>query len=518
MARLDELPPELYAAIFEQFEGGFDERQQTIVALVRAIPRSPVPDDLLFERIHLTKNRQAYTLYRRLRKNSKDADRVRIFTYECWTAHADYVVNLLKLLHQVEEMTLFFGPDFAPEHLEEIFEKPKERLKMLQLRFRPYVQRAMYQQFLKGAYFDSTLEVISRWPRACLPTLSLIQDPLDPKIAPAGGFAQPLVFFRLDPISTLAASPYVSTVANFRFRIPSRQIARHIAENESTLPSVELLDVSTTNVSEKDLDRLLSRLSRLKYLIMDECPIVSQRADALEAEGAEGLGQWTSVGLALAVTTIARTKLREQRFKVWLQTQAAPPKPAPAPPEQPKARSKKGRKGLATATISLRKSPPKPTVSLPIAGPSTLLFKDEDIPERILVIPPLPTIRSLAITAPMVSPDRPEFEANRTKVLREFERGWSLGIGRILGRRQFLKNSWRAKTAIYKVVPDELAAIDDDRVNDVMYELEQVKSFDDFDVIPPPAPVLCLVGPGKSRNHPEGCPHRVAWERYQDEL
>ena len=137
MAHLDKLPPELYTAIFEQFEGTFEERQQTIVALIRAIPRSPVPDYLLFERIRITQAKQAWPLYRRLKGSPNDVNRVRIFTYECWSAHADHVVNLVKLLHEVEELTLFFGPDFAPEHLEEMFEMPKTKLKLLNMRFRP---------------------------------------------------------------------------------------------------------------------------------------------------------------------------------------------------------------------------------------------------------------------------------------------------------------------------------------------------------------------------------------------
>ncbi|GJE85891.1 hypothetical protein PsYK624_019700 [Phanerochaete sordida] len=519
MARLDGLPLELYAAILEQLDGVYEERQQAIVSLIRAIPRSPVPDDLLFERVHLTKPRQTYDLYRRLRKNPNDADRVRVFTYKCWSANADHLVNLLNLLFQVREMTLFFGPDFAPDHLEEIFKKPRDKLTMLNLRFRPYVQKATYYQFLKGAYFDSTIESISRWPRACLSTISLIQDPLDPTIAPTGSFAQPLVFFRLDPIGSLSASPYISTVAAFRFRVPARHIARHIAETQQSVPSAELLDISTTTINEKELERLLSRLYRLKHLIMDGCPIISQRADALEAEGAEELRQWASLGMVLATSgSITLSKAREQRFKMWLQTQAPPPPPEPTAEESTARQKKGGRRGLATATISLRKSPPKTTVPLPTAGPSATLPDDEPLPEKIYVIPPLPMIKTLAVTAPMVSPDRPDFDANRAKVLQEFERGWAQGMQKILGRRRMLRGTWTRKAAIYKVIPGEALSVDDDRANDVMYELEQVRSFDDFDMTPPPAPVLCLVGPGKSKNHPEGCPHRLAWDWYQDEL
>lgn len=137
MSQLALLPAELYTAIFEQFDGTLAERTQAILALIRAIPRSPVPDTLLFERVHLTRPKQAFLLYRRLREAPHDASRVRFFVYECWSADAQSVVNVLKLLRNLEEMSTWFGPDFAPEHVEEIFSNPRTTLKRLWLRFRP---------------------------------------------------------------------------------------------------------------------------------------------------------------------------------------------------------------------------------------------------------------------------------------------------------------------------------------------------------------------------------------------
>jgi hypothetical protein len=137
MASLDQLPPELYTAIFEQFEGTSDERKRAVLALSRAIPHSPVPDDFLFEHIRLTRREQAFLLYRHLRERPRDVARIRCFRYEAWIAYGDHVVNLLSLLDHVEEMSLWFGPDFAPNHLEDIFKHPKTALRILQIRFRP---------------------------------------------------------------------------------------------------------------------------------------------------------------------------------------------------------------------------------------------------------------------------------------------------------------------------------------------------------------------------------------------
>lgn len=42
------------------------------------------------------------------------------------------------------------GTNFAPEHLEEMFEEPRLDLNRMEVRFRPYVEQATYYQFLKG--------------------------------------------------------------------------------------------------------------------------------------------------------------------------------------------------------------------------------------------------------------------------------------------------------------------------------------------------------------------------------
>jgi hypothetical protein len=42
------------------------------------------------------------------------------------------------------------GTNFAPEHLEEMFEEPRLGIRRMEMRFRPYVEQATYYQFLKG--------------------------------------------------------------------------------------------------------------------------------------------------------------------------------------------------------------------------------------------------------------------------------------------------------------------------------------------------------------------------------
>lgn len=58
--------------------------------------------------------------------------------------------SALRCLPDIETLSLNMGTNFAPEHLEEMFEDARPTLKRLELRFRPYVEQASYYQFLKG--------------------------------------------------------------------------------------------------------------------------------------------------------------------------------------------------------------------------------------------------------------------------------------------------------------------------------------------------------------------------------
>ena len=123
-------------------------------------------------------------------------------------------------------------------------------------------------------------------------------------------FAQPLVFFRLDPhLSALAKSDYLSTVSSFRLRIPGRQVARSLTSSVHALPSLELLDLSTCNVLEADVGLVLTRFTRLKHLILDACAIV--RAEMHESD-------WFEFGKQCATVGVNCARQREKKLKAWL--------------------------------------------------------------------------------------------------------------------------------------------------------------------------------------------------------
>ena len=132
---LAELPPELYSGILTHVPR--EERQRTTLSLARAIPRSPVPLYHLFEYIRLKSAESVVLLYRRLRGRLEEPRWVQGFSLETWSVDADVVVNLVALLSHLSSITLFIGPNFAPEHMEEILEKPREALRYISLRFRP---------------------------------------------------------------------------------------------------------------------------------------------------------------------------------------------------------------------------------------------------------------------------------------------------------------------------------------------------------------------------------------------
>ncbi|KAH9937351.1 uncharacterized protein B0H18DRAFT_970186 [Fomitopsis serialis] len=493
VAALESLPSELYIAILSHIS----------------------PRDLQHTHVRLTHGNQVIRLYTRLRKSPEDADRVRHLSLECWTVDADVVVNLIALLHRMREMSLLIGPNFAPEHLEEMFQKPKHGLRFISLRFRPYVQRATYYQFLKGAYFDTTLLAFSRWPAEDLPTLSIVQDPLEPSIAPTK-FAQPLVFFRLDPLSTLACSPFLEGLRHFRLRVPARQAARFLYALPNALPRVELLDMSTCNVLESDVEGMLGRFGRLRSLVLDGCYIVSQRAVADGQDPEEALGHWAALGKMMALAGAKYAREREKRLKLWIEAvraraaaaqvgEGVVQEQAPAPP-----RARRGRRGLATATISLRDSPPKDPVVLPKL-PAGAPPGAPPPNQRIRILPSLPALRSLATTPPAsVGPDKHD------TIRAEFARGW--------GRASRSCTSWGNGVRIVRFDPDYEADEEDGDGEDGLAGLMDVEDERAFVI-----KTKAVDGSGEDKaemlgvddgreGHMEGCGHQLGWDVWHDEL
>ena len=140
------LPTELYDSILGHVP--LSDLQSTVLAVTRAIPSSPVPLYHLFRNIRITHPQQGILLYHRLRQRNQTDDRsgseeeepaswVRGFSVESWTADAEVIINILRLLSKLQSLNVWVGPtNFSPEHLEELLSKPLT-LQYLSVRFQP---------------------------------------------------------------------------------------------------------------------------------------------------------------------------------------------------------------------------------------------------------------------------------------------------------------------------------------------------------------------------------------------
>uniref|UniRef100_A0A0W0FS19 Uncharacterized protein n=1 Tax=Moniliophthora roreri TaxID=221103 RepID=A0A0W0FS19_MONRR len=480
---------------------------------------------------------------------------IRFFSLECWNADAEVLLNVVHLLSNLESLVLWIGPlNFAPQHLEELFDITKRskgnrcltcigELRELSLRFKPYVEKATYYKFLEGSYFDSTLYAISRWPKSLLPSLSIAQDPFNQERHTSVrkgnqlGFAQPIVFFQIEPaLPILLRSPTIrATLTSLRFRVPSRNIARSftqppppnppsfgaskspndISDSEeeaervrkrytheyahfSASPYLSLLDVSTSSIPESSIPSILARFRCLQHLIMDKCSLLTGDL-SVRNNG----GEWAALAKSFAIAGSFKAQEREKKIAQWLEqlreyeaaqtggSAGTAGTTVPASTGSGSRRAKKGRRGVATATISLRKEDAAP--------------------------PP-----------PLLEPDNLKNKLTLPK-------GWAEGVAQLVKKRQLMRASWR--NGVVRVIRFaemyELRNMNQEVDGDAFGDTEEgldglvdIQSVEEFDVDVTEtngcgkAPILCLGGSGHftgGHSHMEGCGHERARNIWGDE-
>lgn len=321
-------------------------------------------------------------------------------------------------------------------------------------------------------------------------------------------FAQPLVFFRLDPLTALVSSDYLQSLNYFRLRIPGRQIVRFICAYPGSLPSVEFLDVSTGMILESEVEVILMRFTKLKHLLLDGCNM--RRLDGLD-------GEWAALGKRCALAGVKRAKERERKLKAWLEENAARSIVGDQPIVESEIEQRggrhprRGRRGLATATISLRE--PVVTAGGPSRSvlPSTLQGYNVPIP-RIRILPPTPSLISLAVSpSSHVSSDRhPDIRA-------DFERGWSEGLTQLNATLSRLRQSWQNGIRIVRFCEKVgVSEVGLDGLVDVKGVEEA--SFHAAEGSDGRTPMLCLVGSGTHEGHLDGCGHAVGQGIWKDDL
>lgn len=340
-------------------------------------------------------------------------------------------------------------------------------------------------------------------------------------------FAQPIVFFRLTPISALSSARAFVNVRSFKLRIPSREVTPFLVASPFAFPSLETLDLSTCNIKGGDLERLLMRFSCLKHIVLDSCALMR----SLHAVGgdAEGPSEWTALGRLCALAGAALAKEREKELKNWIEAQSE--NQAGVGPEQAgvgqRRRVRAGRKGLATATISLRTedhafSSTTPNHSTDASASSLLasLMK-----QKIRVLPSPPSLQGLCTSNSSNPYQLNDVEEARMKA--EFAAGWTDGIAqlRVKWKRLRTSQSVSTKVRVMYISPDRAligpdgASLSDSNplrglVDMGNYESQQVLRWDQLDEGQWLPPILCLAGEdcneGSDRRHALECGHSAS--------
>ncbi|KAM0788672.1 hypothetical protein ACM66B_002770 [Microbotryomycetes sp. NB124-2] len=271
---------------------------------------------LLWRHLLITRERQAWQCMLELNKRPEQLRYVRTVTVDSvWRDDPQMIVNLVRMPPMAWSINLCIGPLFAPEHLDELLDKPawKKAVEQCWFRFNPYVTQRSYYTFLKGTFFDSSPVLLSSWDPRDAPNLKRLafEQDLAPNhgveraSVPAVGwrdvslalddvaqsteasvtnsvssnvpestfdFAQPIVFHRLTWIDTLGQSPIGAQLTHLTLRLPRRNTVSALTASHNSFPSLVHLDISTTQVtSDPRFPALLRLHPRLESIVMDRC-------------------------------------------------------------------------------------------------------------------------------------------------------------------------------------------------------------------------------------------------------
>lgn len=383
------------------------------------------------------------------------------------------------------------------------------------------IQNIIYVLLLtkvKGVYFDSVLLAIAKWPPQEMPAISIVQDPqtLTVDIAKKPSFAQPIVFFRIDPyLSIMIHSPSLAhSMKALRLRIPSRPVARALcvcpgpsgtyypADSYPAMPNLEFLDVSTCGMIEAELDMILAHFRNLKHLIIDGCAVL--RADIRQ-------GEWAALGKRCALVGVKRARDREKELKAWMEerwieshetlgSDIEPAQMVDLLSRTEPRRQRPGRRGLATATISLRDHSAENS-----SQSSSPRSHDDNTPKPVVpktrILPFVPRLETLATTPSMgIEPSR------RLAIHAEFEAGWGEGIAQLAVTRARMRTSARNGVRLLRFAEDR--EMQNDYGMEGLVDMDS-RDEDTFTVALSSAPKLCLAGRGGDE-HVAGCGHTIA--------
>jgi hypothetical protein len=341
---------------------------------------------------------------------------------------------------------------------------------------------------------------LAAWPFSSLRQLSIVQD-VPPTLDHS--FAQPIVFFSLEPLTALCRSTTLLNVQHFRLRIPSRQIASFLNTRRSSQNNVILLDLSTANVNNDGLAAILARFTRLHHLVLDDCGLVGRAV--------ETSGEFAALGMLCASSMLKRARQTEKEIKEFVEAKhlAAVAERLAGPTESTIVETgnrRKGRKGVATAAFSLREKPESKTKSsVPTISGGTDLPPALASLTKIRILPSLPCLKSLCTTTFSIPTPTAASEWSHG-----FARGWREGLNMVTATRMRLFTS-RANGLIRLFKFDSFS---DPELEEPLQGLRELHLEDpDFGAeladIGPPA--LCFAGSRAQGSHTESCGHLSSW-------
>lgn len=502
MGSLAKLPSELWSAILEQLDQ--KDQSSTSAALMIAFPKAPVDFKHVWMHIHLRNELQVKALNMKL-MNDREMKLIlqsqsylgQSLRHTAMLGDPYFLINVYESLKHVQLLSIFVGPAFAPEHLSEFFNKPRNNLRTLNIHFRPYLKRRSYYQFLKGAYFDSTLEQLAlNWPiNPNLSRLSFIQDnppSLDHKESKerlplhveqsedlidhstylesySGGptsyfkkriltddlpkkFAHPIVFFNLSHCLTqFSTSPFASSIEHMRLIIPQRDVATSLAIKDS-LPKVKSIDLSTTIMKvigpDANLSNLLRKLRNLEYLILDQTDVLGTDVTYTNVVARDRARKSArAIGQMSATTGLVHAKNIEIAINEWVAEQRASfmqfdesiierqQDERNEEVAQPRRRINTGRRAFQ-ANFSIRTEQTPDTRTLPRLSNAAKAYL-ENAPVKYLVLPELPKLKALTVGVS----DQVK-KCRREEWHKEFEKGWREGCNKVVETIEQIYKAW----------------------------------------------------------------------------
>ncbi|KAG0149580.1 hypothetical protein CROQUDRAFT_653394 [Cronartium quercuum f. sp. fusiforme G11] len=461
------LPTEIWDSILFQIPNS--SLTFTTRSLIRLLSSSssstttlyPISISHLYQSINISSHHQLKPLLNVLTTKPSLVSLPKTFSLSAWRLLDNYLlINIINLVSSnLRAIDLRIGPVFGPDQLEELFWTCKPKLEALSLRFNQNVCKRSYEPFLKGAYFDSTLEFLAKWPPTTpLRLLSFVQD-MPPAVL-GEGIAQPIILFRFWCLTTFSISPLATGLECFRLRIPNRNLLPPLTQKTETrtlcpgktkfklpispLPSIEFLDLSTSYLTSVSLGlaTILRTYPTLHHLILDRTHlIVPSRFEGDEERVRETL---RLIGATVASYGLSRSTDTSRIWREFVKVVelennsrnggAGGPRQEVTPVSSSSSgigrRAKKpGRSAFASGPLKPQSRP----ITTSTDQQSTTSTSTDDrlessgpiynilLPIKLSIIPSPPILRTLSIGTPAPS-------SVRAGWLTYFIEGWNLGI------------------------------------------------------------------------------------------